>query len=70
MPINILNSNFFFNSLVTEKTENILPIFILEIFILDIRISGKVLRGILVRHVFCCLVTPHDPLGVTEVMKH
>ena len=55
---------------VAEKTENILPILFLEIFKLDIRISGKILRGILMRHMFCCLVTPHDPLGVTKVTKH
>ena len=54
----------FFNSLVAEKTENILPILILEIFKLDIQISGKILRGILVWLMFWCLVTLVTPQGV------
>ena len=39
-------------SLKTEKTENFLQILILEIFKLDIQISGIILSGILVQHMF------------------
>ena len=47
-------------SLKTEKTENFLQILILEIFKLDIQISGIILSGILVQRKFWRLVTPND----------
>ena len=48
-------------SLKTEKTENFFQILILEIFNCDIRFSGRILSGILVSHLFWCLVTPVTP---------
>ena len=48
-------------SLKTEKTENFFQILILEIFNCGILFSGKILSGILVSHLFWCLVTPVTP---------
>ena len=42
---------------ITEKTEKILPIIILEIFKCVFQIPGKILSEILVRRMFWCLVT-------------
>ena len=54
---------FFWNFYITEKTEKILPIFILEFFKFDFRIPGKILSWILLRHSLRCLVTSVTPLG-------
>ena len=52
MYFHMTNSNIF---IMTEKTENFLPIFVREIFKIDFQIPGKILSGILVQHMFWCL---------------
>ena len=42
----------FLNSLRTEKTENFLQIYFLEIFKLDFLIPSQILSGNLVQHIF------------------
>ena len=60
----------FLNSLITEKTENFLQIYFLEILKLDFPIPGQILSGNLVQHIFQCLVTSVTPQGVMGVTKH
>ena len=73
----ILQIMFYKNS--TRKTLHshpkslfgLLKIIFLEIFLLDVWIPGVILNGFLVRHMFCCLVIPHEPwpatMGITWV---
>ena len=51
------NFKILWNSLITEKTENFLPILVFEILKCDIQIPGKILSEILVRDMFWLLVT-------------
>ena len=55
MYFHMTNSNIVQNFIMTEKTENFLPIFVREIFKIDFQIPGKILSGILVQHMFWCL---------------
>ena len=55
--------NIFQKFHITEITEKILRIFILEFFKYDFQIPGKILSEILVRHMFWCLVTYLIPRG-------
>ena len=51
------------NFLITEKTENIFQILIFAILNYNIHFSGKILSGILMWHMFWCLVTSETPWG-------
>ena len=52
MYFHMTNSTIFRNFIITEKTEKFLLIFVQEFFKIDFRISGNILSGILVQHMF------------------